>query len=235
MYYNFFIIAILFSVPGIIIYKARPDLRKVINKVIPCAWPFACTEFLFYPSYWEPRFLFDLGSRVGCGIEDFIFVSGLAAYATTVYAWCCRRYYRVRGTATRYQIMGRCAVLFAVTFLLVVLAVTAGVPIIYASCVIMLAVAALIFVLRRDLIVPAVAGGVLSLVTYYMLCLVCLLVMPGLFQDVWHTEKFLNVFIGGVPLEELLYGFAAGVVATAFYPFVFSCSFTAQKEAGSYA
>ena len=49
--------------------------------------------------------------------------------------------------------------------------------------------------------------------------------MPGLFKNIWHTEKFLNIFIAGVPLEELLYGFSSGFVATAFYPYVFGRRF----------
>jgi hypothetical protein len=42
---------------------------------------------------------------------------------------------------------------------------------------------------------------------------------------VWHAEKFLNVFFLGIPLEEYMYGFACGMAATMFYPYVFNRSF----------
>ena len=84
-----------------LIWAARPDLRRVIACVMPFSLPFACTEFLFYPSYWEPAFLFDLGRRMGFGIEDIIFVTGLAAFTTTAYACGFNRAYGPHGAATR--------------------------------------------------------------------------------------------------------------------------------------
>jgi hypothetical protein len=37
---------------------------------------------------------------------------------------------------------------------------------------------------------------------------------------------FSNIRVIGIPLEELLYGFGAGVAATAFYPYTFHRRFT---------
>ena len=64
---------------------------------------------------------------------------------------------------------------------------------------------------RHDLSVPALLGGCLSAATYFLLCLAADALMPGLFKNIWHTDKFLNIFIAGVPVEELLYGFTAGL------------------------
>ena len=36
------------------------------------------------------------------------------------------------------------------------------------------------------------------------------------------TEKFLNTKIFHIPLEELIYAFSSGFIATLFYPYVFS-------------
>jgi hypothetical protein len=51
------------------------------------------------------------------------------------------------------------------------------------------------------------------------LCLLLSLIYPEIFHVTWHTEKFLNIFIFGIPVEEILYGYAAGMIATLFYPF----------------
>jgi hypothetical protein len=234
MYYNFLILAILFSVPGIIIGVARPDLRQVIMRVVPFALPFALTEFLFYPDYWEPRFLFNLGARIGFGIEDFIFVAGLAAFTTTAYAAVCGRSYRQQERITNAAVAGRCGSVLLAAFALAGAAVLLEIPMIYGACAIMMILGFAILVLRRDLGLPSVAGGLLSMGTYYLICLCCMLLMPGLFRYVWHTERFLNIFIGGVPLEELAYGFSAGFCATGFYPFVFAQMFT-DRQGGAAA
>ena len=81
--YDFLILSLLFLVPGAVIYALRQDLRPVIRVMMLCSIPFAFTEFLFYPDYWEPVFLFDLAARIGFGIEDVVFVCGLGAFTST--------------------------------------------------------------------------------------------------------------------------------------------------------
>ena len=43
------------------------------------------TEFLFYPTYWEPRSLYNLISRMGFGIEDVLFVVGVGLVTVSSY------------------------------------------------------------------------------------------------------------------------------------------------------
>jgi hypothetical protein len=53
---------------------------------------------------------------------------------------------------------------------------------------------------------------------------------------VWHTERFLGRFLLGLPLEELLYGWAAGAAAGALAPFAFGFGFAprpAHEGAGA--
>jgi hypothetical protein len=225
LHYNFLTLTLLFAVPGILTGIARPDLRRTIASVIPCALPFACTEFLFYPSYWEPAFLFDLGRHIGFGIEDIMFVAGLAAFTSTAYAAVCNRTYAPRADAGHLPCVLRAAILFVLagTLLLVTLAV--GIAAIYGTCLVMTAVAYAIIRQRPDLRAPALLGGGLSAAVYFLLCLAADALMPGLFKNIWHADKFLNIFIAGVPVEELLYGFSAGFAATPFYPFVFGRRF----------
>jgi hypothetical protein len=77
--YDFLVLSLLCWIPGFGAGFMRPDLRRAIVLSALCSLPFAFTEFLFYPEYWTPTFLFDLGDRLGFGIEDFLFVSAIAA------------------------------------------------------------------------------------------------------------------------------------------------------------
>lgn len=195
-----------------------------------CSIPFAFTENLFYPSYWEPTFLFGLADKIGFGIEDVLFVIGLAAFTSTAYAFFFRKTYQLVGTNELKAVIQRCLSVLGVTFLLVILLTILNVPMIYGSVGIMIGMSVFICFRRTDLLLPSFLGGFISLGIYTFLCLVLLTLIPDIFNMVWHTEKFLNVFVLGIPLEEYLYGFAAGITATAFYPYVFSQRFSGTNK-----
>lgn len=225
MTYNFLVLSLFFLLPGMIIYWFRKDLRKMIHIMALCSIPFAFTERFFYPSYWEPVFLFNLVKILGFGIEDILFLVGLSAFTSTVYAFCFRLLYVVEKGRTLFKIVCRFLGVFSLTFIGIGIAVFFNIQMIYGSFGIMFSIGLFIVFLRKDLILPGVAGGSLSVIVYALLCFCLQWVFPDIFKLTWHTEQFLNIFIAGIPLEELIYGFAAGWVATVFYPFVFCMGF----------
>jgi hypothetical protein len=85
---------------------------------------------------------------------------------------------------------------------------------------------------RRDLAWPVLSGGLIATAVYAALCLALMLLIPDVFRMAWHAERFSNVYVIGIPLEELLYGFGAGAAATAFYPYAFCRRFTAPGAGG---
>ncbi|WP_437998688.1 lycopene cyclase domain-containing protein [Sorangium sp. So ce185] len=91
MTHEFLLLSLLFLLPGIAIWVARPDLRSLMKRAAVASLPFAATERLFYPTYWTPKFLFDLADRVGFGVEDVLFIVGLSAFSSTAYAVAFRR------------------------------------------------------------------------------------------------------------------------------------------------
>ncbi|TGN14043.1 lycopene cyclase domain-containing protein [Leptospira ilyithenensis] len=219
--YNFLILSLIFSVPGILIYLFRKDLRKTIRILAVCSVPFGFTEFLFYPSYWEPVFLFNLVNYIGFGIEDLIFVIGLSAFTSTAYPFFFNK--KLVEIKLKRQISSA-TILFGILFccfFFVFLFAVSEFPIIYGAPILMILISLGIMAIRNDLILPGLFGGVLSMIIYAFLCLILLRIYPDLFQLIWHTEKFINRNIYGIPVEELIYGFASGSIATLFYPFVF--------------
>ena len=225
MQYSFLLLSGLLLVPGLIILLLRRDLRGVAAAMAVCSLPFALTESFFYPTYWEPDFLFDLVSVIGFGIEDIIFVVGLAILTSTVYAFSFRKQYVAISSPDLRRVLLRAGAILAVVFLLVPVVSLAGIHMIYGSFLIMMGVSCVLFLIRNDLAIPGIAGGCLSLVVYTGVCLLLALVAADVFRLQWHAEEFLNVYFLGVPVEELMYSFAAGTVATVFYPFVMMKSF----------
>ena len=195
-----------------------------------CSIPFALTERFFYPNYWEPVFLFDLADKIGLGIEDLIFVMGLAAFTSTVYAFSFRRRYITVNRLILKTVFYRGSSVMGVAFLLVIIVAFLNVEMIYGSFGIMLGISFFIVLVRKDLLIPGFMGGILSTIVYSSLCLLLDALLPGIFRLTWHTDRFLNLFLLDIPVEELIYGFSSGVIATVFYPYVFSKRFDRRLD-----
>jgi hypothetical protein len=232
MAYPFLVLSLLLLVPGAVVFSLRSDLRHAMGIMALCALPFAFTESLFFPTYWEPRFLFDLVRHIGFGIEDLLFVTGLAGFTTTAYPFVFHRAYApLPGGSTRAS-LGRVALLVGAALLLTALAESIEIPTIYTSIMVMSGILLLMISWRRDLLLPGLLGGLLSLGVYGVSCLLLERIIPNVFSLNWHTEKFLNRFLLGIPLEELLYSGAAGATATVFYPFAFFKVFIKVQKKG---
>ncbi len=223
--YNFLTLSILFMIPGSAIYFHRRDLRKVILRMSLLAIPFAFTEQLFYPDYWHPNFLFNFGDKIGFGIEDFIFVIGLASFTSTVYSFVFQKKYIRNSNSSPANMIYRLIIISIAVVAIIISFIIADIPIIYAAAFSMIVISAVIILKRPDLMIPGVLGGVLSAAVYFILCLIYGFIYPEIFMEIWNTGVLLNRFIMGVPVEELIYGFAAGFSATIIYPYLFNYKF----------
>ncbi len=221
MRYEFLLLSVLFLLPGALIFLTRADLRPVMGRMAFASLPFATTEWLFYPHYWRPAFLFDLADVIGFGIEDVLFVVGLSAFASTMYPVVFRRTPVAQGRPTREPWL-RASFAIAVALGTAFILLGVGVPVLYASVVAMLSVAVGMLSMRVDLIVPSLIGALLSTLVYFVLALVFASLVPGVFERTWRPSMLLAGWkLLGVPVDELLYGFGAGFVGTCFPAWAF--------------
>lgn len=215
--YSFLVLCLVLAVPAVVVWLWRPDLRVVMRRMALASIPFAFTERLFYPDYWAPKFLFDLVNVIGFGIEDVLFVTALAAFSSTAWAVTARR--RFVGAGARAPLKAALGVLGA-CFAIVGVVAALGIPMIYGAPVIMTVMGAGMCVARPDLWRPSLGGAAVTTIVYTGACGLLMALIPQVFELDWNSDKFLNIFVLGIPLEELLYASTAGFVATAFYPFV---------------
>ncbi|MEC9441210.1 MAG: hypothetical protein VYE40_08925, partial [Myxococcota bacterium] len=99
--YSFLTLSLILALPGAMVFVLRRDLRVMIGWMALASVPFAWTELLFYPTYWKPKFLFDLIDVIGFGIEDVLFVVGLAAFSSTSWAFASGQTLREHGEGSR--------------------------------------------------------------------------------------------------------------------------------------
>jgi len=214
--YDFLLLALLFCLPPLLIAAVRPDLRPLMRTAALLALPFALTERFFYPAYWSPTFLFDLIHTLGFGLEDLLFVAAFGAFAATAYPAFANRSFETEG-APRLRLA---AGLIVASIGLAVGLHAAGLSMYTATIVAEFALLVALLFRARALALPALLGGAFVTVLYGLLCLLYAALLPGIFDRVWHTEGLFDRAIAGIPLEELLYGFASGALATAVLPVV---------------
>jgi len=224
--YPFLVLCGLVCLPALLVAFLRQDLRVHMVRMACLSLPFALTEFLFYPAYWEPPFLFDLARKIGFGIEDFLFVAALGAMAIGVYPAVVGKRLRDDSPRGKQRAIPRMAILIGCALLLALGSWWFGMPAIYAAPGIMLALTVIVLLVwRQDLWQDAWRSGVATLVVYGALCFLLEALMPGVFTQYWHTTDWLAPFAGPVPVEELIYGFAVGFAAAVIYPFAYALTF----------
>lgn len=226
--YDYLVLCALFMIPLVIMVLIRPDLLKTLKWVVALSIPFAFTEPLFYLDYWEPVFLFDLGPIMGFGIEDFIFLGALGAGAFSTYPvlTCKGIAFKDR---SRFHWKGAISVLAATCGLLAVTQYL-NVSLIWSVICLMVIMSCIIAMIRRDLVSAALIGGAGYGLIYWVLFLLFACIYPNAFETVWHTDKISNVFVAGVPLEEVAYGIASGTSAAVCIPFMLNFHYK-QREA----
>lgn len=224
--YPFLVLCVLMVVPVFAAGVLRRDLVIHMARMALISLPFAFTEFMFYPDYWDPPFLFDAAEKFGFGLEDFLFVAALGAMSIGLFPALARRQLQRFKPQATPQAFLKIVLLAGLALLAAAIGWAAGFPAIYTIVVIMIAIPSFVLLASRsDLWRYACMNGATSLIAYAAACMALELILPGTFERYWHTDKLLNVFVGPLPVEELLYGFSAGFAAAVIYPYAFALEF----------
>ena len=224
--YPFLVLCILLFIPAFATGFFRRDMIRHMVRMSLVSLPFAFTEFMFYPDYWDPPFLFDAAARFGFGLEDFLFVAALGALAIGLYPALARKQLQTVRLQTTPQSLLKIAMLTGAALLAAATGWVAGFPAIYTGLAIMITIpSVLLLASRPELWRHAWKSGAASMIAYVGVCVALELILPGTFSRYWHTGDLLNVFAGPLPVEELLYGFSAGFAAAVIYPFAFGLEF----------
>ncbi len=224
--YPFLVLCVLLFIPAFATGFFRRDLVVHMARMALVSLPFAFTEFMFYPDYWDPPFLFDAAARFGFGLEDFLFVAALGALAIGLYPALAGKQLQTVLLQTTLRSVLKMAMLTGSALLAAMTGWVADFPAIYTGLVIMIAIpVGLLLAYRPDLWRHAWKSGGTALIAYVGVCVALELILPGTFSRYWHTGDLLNLFAGPLPVEELLYGFSAGFAAAVIYPFAFGLEF----------
>jgi hypothetical protein len=210
-----------FLIPWAAFFLAFPKVRRRMVWASVLTAPFGLTEPLFVPAYWRPPSLFDLALHTGFDIESVVFCFAIGGLAAAAYRTLARapekRLDNVARQHARHRWHG--AVLASPFVVFIVLLPLPWNPI-YAGIGALLFGALATLLCRPDLTRSALAGGLLVFAIYTVFLLGLKWFWPGYIEAVWNLPSLLPWRPGGLPSEELMFGFAFGMYWSSVYEHV---------------
>jgi hypothetical protein len=207
-----------FLAPWALLYFLWQGLRPHILRVSAATSLLGLTEPIFVPRYWNPPSLFDLAQRTGFDVESFIFCFAIGGIGSALYNALARRDFRRVPDAERHSARHRFHALALVTPYL-------SFPPLYAlpwnpiyPGIVALAIgAASTVACRPELARKALFGGLLFLALYAAFMVLLVVFAPGYIERVWNLADLSGLLLAGIPMEELVFGFAFGMYWSGLY------------------
>lgn len=200
-----------FLVPWLGLYLSSPRLRPVMWRVSLATAVFGLTEPIWVPAYWNPPSLFELARRTGFDIESFIYSFAIGGIGAVLYSALSRRPFVPVLAQQKQESWHRfhLTALWAPFVLFVALYFLPWNPI-YPAILCLVIGGITSSLCRPDLTVKSLVGGAIFLGLYSIFMLGLVWLTPGYIPHVWNLPALSGVLIGGIPLEELLFGFSFG-------------------------
>ena len=219
--YTWLIWASAFMLPWALLFIARPALCRPMLWASALTAPFGLTEPLFVPAYWNPPSLFALAQRTGFDIESLVFSFamgglGVAGYRALTPVPLRSMDHSARSSPRhRWHLLALASPFFVFGGLLAL----RWNPI-YPGILAMFSGAAATLLCRPDLWRNTLFGGGVFLALYAVFLLGLKLLWPGYVEAVWNLDALLAWRPAGLPMEELLFGFAFGMYWSSVYEHV---------------
>ena len=197
------------------IFLKRKNLRKEMLWASFWALPFGFIDFFLVPNYWHPDSLFGIMKKYGSGIESFIFIFLMAGIVSVIYEFLRDKKPIKIARANRHRFW--LLALTSLTFLIM----TALYP---TKAVYNLMIAGVLgsivtACLRKDLTKQMfVSASVFSLI-YLGVFILINLMFPGFVQHSYNMKSLWNVFVFGVPFEEIAVAFLVGAFWSTLYEY----------------
>lgn len=181
--------------------------------------PFALTEPLFIPGYWNPPSLFNLAQRTGFDIESFIFTFAIGGIGSVIYKVVFKKKTMPMNEMEKAHRRHRYHLYILLTPIPVFLflAVFTSLNHIYCGIIAMFIGAVASLYCRPDLKWKIWIGGLLFLIYYLVFFLSLIAIYPKYVELVWNLKALTGILPLGIPLEEWLFAVTFGMLWSSFY------------------
>lgn len=210
-----------FLIPWLALFFRFRTCRTTMLVMSILTMPLGLSEPLFVPRYWNPPSLFDLAQRTGFDIGSLIFSFAIGGIGAVLYTAFTTRPLRPLPVAQRSAPRHRYhqIALIAPLVLFPLFLILPWNPIYAAIAALGIGGSAGV-ACRPDLVRCALVGGSLFTGFYALFLLFLETTAPGYIAQVWNLQHLSGIAPIGMPVEELLFGFAFGTYWSGLYEHV---------------
>ncbi|MFH0929243.1 MAG: lycopene cyclase domain-containing protein [Candidatus Aenigmatarchaeota archaeon] len=228
--YEYFIFSLILLGIWLAIYIVKKSLRREMLIVSWFTAPVGLTQPLFLGVYWNPSSLFNLNNIIGFDIESIMFSFAIGGIVAVLYESMLRiEHVKVgKGTYDRGGFFHKVAIVSPILIFFPLYFLTDTNPI-FSTVFALFIGGVLTIICRRDLAKNTVVGGVLFTVLYLVFFLFVNLADPN-FVNYWNLSEITGVLVFGIPLEELLFAFAFGMMWSSVYEHTFGYMIKAKSR-----
>ncbi len=217
-HYAWLILSLILLAVWVVVYLLlkKGDARWEMLRVSAWTSLLGLTEPLFVPEYWNPPSLFELAARTGFDLESFIFSFAVGGLVVSLYDYFFSiRHLPVvhRSGRHRFHLLAVVSAPFTLLIFLIVLPIN---PIYSASLALLVGFFST-WLCRPDLLNKMALSGLLFALVYFLSFSLLRLLFPGYVEAVWNLPALSNLFLIGVPIEELLWAFTFGLYWSSVY------------------
>src|SRR3989344_1124122 len=182
-------------------------LTKFLSNFIKISW-------IWIPDYYNPKELFDLGLKIGGGIEDILFIFFAGGIITIFYEALYKR------EPTKSHIKGHLLSIIGFIISYLIIAVSFNFDIIYNLVISSLVGFIIIIIQRKDLIKHSLKGAVAFTIFYFLFMVFYSVLFPNSVNTYWTLKNISGILVFNVPIEEFLYSISFGLMWAPMYEYV---------------
>lgn len=205
-------------VPWIIFFVLRKDLRREMLVMSFLAAPLGLFDFLYVPTYWIPKTIFN----IPVGIEGIIFSFLIGGIAAVSYAEISHKKIK---KINKYHRHFSILVFILVLPLVFLINYFSLFNIAIAMYIALLVVIALIVFLRHDLLKPSIIGGLVFGIIYSVSFILWINIFPS-GKDWFILEGLPKIYIINAPIYELIFAYLFGAYWGILYELIFGYRFS---------
>ena len=213
--YTYFIGSMVAFAIWCLLFYHRRDLRKkmLIMSITLGIMSLILEAFVWTQDWWRPMTI--TGTLVG--IEDIICNFSIAGIIAVIYEEVFKKKiaYRAHKPNTQQLVMFLLSGIITSNLLFFVYHIHSF----YASIAGMLLPALCILFLRKDLVPVAFWTGIFGLLVGYLIAGTMYLIQPGYVHQWWLLTRLSGILVFGLPLEDALWFFVAGLLVGPLYEF----------------
>ena len=214
--YAYAVGSLVFLVFFLIFYTLNPHLHKemLVMGLLVGFVSLATAHYWWTIDWWRPMTV--TGTRIG--FEDFLVGFGSGGIMAVAYEVLFRkRHVRIRGLCIHCP--GPATLLLLLAFLTSWLFWGMGLTSFLASTIAFIFTAGALFYFRKDLFVNGLLSGVLMTAFSIPVYVTMSLLSPGWSEVTYLFDTLSGLMIGGIPIEEFVFWFFAGLIFGPFYEY----------------